>query len=63
MRSWVGTLVRHILLAEPLVREFERCFEGLEPVAAEALADCFRFDRCVVRKPLAELLEAFLPRQ
>jgi endoglucanase len=52
--------VRHILLAEPLVRDFARCFDGLEPAQAEALADCFRFERCVVRKPLAELLELHL---
>ncbi|HEX3762431.1 MAG TPA: cellulase family glycosylhydrolase [Kofleriaceae bacterium] len=55
-QSWVHTLVRHILLAEPLVREFGRCFEGVSPAAAEALADGFRFDRCRVRAPLAELL-------
>jgi hypothetical protein len=59
-KSWIDTLVRHILLAEPLVREFGRCFEGVSPAEAEALADCFRFDRCVVRKPLAELLQSFL---
>ena len=60
-QSWVHTLVRHILLAEPLVRDFGRCFEGLAPAAAEALADCFRFDRCRVRTPLADLLREFLP--
>src|SRR5215468_5343452 len=59
-QSWVHTLVRHILLAEPLVRDFGRCFEGLAPAAAEALADCFRFDRCRVRTPLADLLREFL---
>jgi len=57
VKAWIHTLVRHILLAEPLVRDFARCFEGLEPDQAEALADCFRFERCVVRKPLADLLE------
>jgi hypothetical protein len=60
MQSWVHTLVRHILLAEPLVRDFGRCFEGLEPAEAEALADGFRFDRCVVRTPLADLLVELL---
>jgi hypothetical protein len=60
-QSWVHTLVRHILLAEPLVRDFGRCFEGLTPAAAEALADGFRFDRCRVRTPLAELLREFMP--
>jgi hypothetical protein len=61
-KSWVHTLVRHILLAEPLVRDFGRCFEGLTPAAAEALADCFRFDRCRVRAPLADLLGEFTRR-
>ena len=63
VQSWVHTLVRHILLAEPLVQDFAPCFEGLDPAQAEALADGFRFDRCVVRKPLAELLSGFLPDQ
>jgi endoglucanase len=63
VQSWVHTLVRHILLAEPLVRDFGRCFEGLEPAQAEALAEGFRFDRCVIREPLAALLARFLPGQ
>ena len=63
VQSWVHTLVRHILLAEPLVDDFARCFKGLDPAQAEALADGFRFDRCVVRTPLAELLSGFLPDQ
>jgi hypothetical protein len=42
------------------VRDFGRCFEGLEPAQAEALADGFQFERCAVRKPLAELLASFL---
>jgi endoglucanase len=62
VKSWVDTLVRHILLAEPMVREFGRCFAGVSPDEAEALADEFRFDRCVVRTPLAELLRGFLSR-
>ncbi len=57
VRSWIDTLVRHILLAEPLVHDFGRCFEGLSPAEAEALADSFRFDRCVVRTRLAEVLK------
>ena len=61
VQSWIHTLVRHILLAEPLVRDFARCFQGLEPEQAEALADCFQFERCLVRKPLADLLASVLP--
>ncbi|MEO3745778.1 glycoside hydrolase family 5 protein [Plantactinospora sp. B5E13] len=54
--GWVRGLVRHILLAEPMVGDFARCFEGLTPEEAEALADSFAFDRCLRREPLAELL-------
>jgi aryl-phospho-beta-D-glucosidase BglC (GH1 family) len=57
-KQWIHTLVRHILLAEPMVRDFGRCFEGLTPADAEALADGFRFDRCVVRKRLADILRS-----
>lgn len=57
-KRWVHVLVRHVLLAEPLVQDFGRCFEGLTPAEAESLADCFRFDRCVEREPLAEALRA-----
>jgi hypothetical protein len=55
-QGWIKGLVRHILLAEPLVGDFARCFEGLSPEQAEALADGFAFDQCVRREPLAELL-------
>jgi aryl-phospho-beta-D-glucosidase BglC (GH1 family) len=57
-QSWMEVLVRHILLAEPMVDDFRRCFEGLSPEQAEALADCFRFDRCVVREELTQMLAA-----
>ena len=55
-QRWANVLVRHILLAEPLVGDFGRCFEGLSPAAAEGLADSFRFDRCVTRDRLNETL-------
>jgi hypothetical protein len=57
-RHWVHRLVRHILLAEPLVEDFARCFEGVTPEEAERLAGSFAFDRCVRRQPLADLLRA-----
>jgi hypothetical protein len=58
-KRWVDVLVRHILLAEPLVGDFGRCFEGVSPDEAEALADCFAFDRCTRRGRLAELVEKY----
>lgn len=55
-QRWINVLVRHVLLAEPMVHDFGRCFEGLTPEQAEALADSFRFDRCTQREPLAAAL-------
>lgn len=57
-QRWVNVLVRHVLLAEPLVEDFGRCFEGVSPQEAESLADSFRFDRCTRRGQLAEALQA-----
>jgi endoglucanase len=59
-RAWIHRLVRGILLAEPLVQEFGRCFDGLSPDEAEALAGSFAFERCARREQLAELLREHL---
>jgi len=53
-------LVRHILLAEPMVHDFARCFAGIDAEEARALADCFAFERCVVRPRLVDVLEKHL---
>jgi hypothetical protein len=55
-RSWIHGLVRHILLAEPMVADFARCFEGVGAEAAVALADSFRYQSCVKRDRLVEIL-------
>jgi hypothetical protein len=55
-RAWVSTLVRNILLAEPLVDDFGRCFTDVGPEEAEALAGDFAFTACTPREPLAEVL-------
>lgn len=55
-RQWINVLVRHILLAEPLVDEFARCFRGLDADAAAELAGSFAFERCVQRPELTDLL-------
>ncbi|GAA1305490.1 glycoside hydrolase family 5 protein [Saccharothrix xinjiangensis] len=55
-RAWATTLVRNILLAEPLVGEFGRCFAGVGPEEAEELAACFAFSGCVPRAGLVEVL-------
>jgi hypothetical protein len=58
--KWAATLVRNILLAEPLVGQFGRCFEGVSPDEAESLAACFAFDACVRRDRLAEIVATHL---
>ncbi|HEX6516307.1 MAG TPA: cellulase family glycosylhydrolase [Nocardioidaceae bacterium] len=55
-KRWVDRLVRNILLAEPLVDEFGRCFEGVGPDEAAMLADSFRLEACVRRDDLAKVL-------
>jgi aryl-phospho-beta-D-glucosidase BglC (GH1 family) len=55
-QQWIHVLVRHILLAEPMVDDFARCFAGISADEARALADCFAFDQCVVRPRLVEEL-------
>lgn len=59
-RQWVNVLVRHILLAEPLVDEYARCFAGLSADGAAELARSFAFDRCVERERLSTVLRAHL---
>jgi endoglucanase len=57
-RAWIHLLVRHILLAEPLVAEYGRCFAGVSPQQAEVLAGSFALDQCARREELAALLRA-----
>ncbi|MGH3391621.1 MAG: hypothetical protein ACRDOO_22345 [Actinomadura sp.] len=59
-RAWIHRLVRNILLAEPLVQEFGRCFEGVTPDEAGSLAGSFAFERCARREHLAEVLREHL---
>lgn len=59
-RAWIHLLVRHILLAEPMVRDFGRCFEGVTPDQAEELAASFALRDCTRRDALVETLRAHL---
>ena len=52
-QQWIAVLVRHILLAEPLVDDFGRSLAGIGIEEAYALADSFRFDQCLTRERLA----------
>jgi endoglucanase len=56
--SWTERLVRHIMLAEPLVDDFGRCFEGVKgSEQILTLADSFRFENCLMRARLLEVLK------
>jgi endoglucanase len=57
-RSWIHGLVRHILLAEPLVEDFGRCFEGVRSDEIVGLADSFRFAACLKRERLLAIVRA-----
>jgi len=58
-KQWIHMLVRHILLAEPMVDDFARLFGGLDVEQICTLADSFAFDRTVERTPLAEILKEY----
>ncbi|WP_049577482.1 glycoside hydrolase family 5 protein [Streptomyces sp. SBT349] len=58
-RRWLHGIVRHVLLAEPMVGDFAACFEGVDPDTAEALASCFALNACTRREPLADLLARY----
>ena len=60
-RSWIPSLVRRILPAEPLVDDFGACFAGVGGAKIDALADSFRFDRCDQRRRLRDTLRAVAP--
>jgi endoglucanase len=58
-QSWINTLVRNILLAEPMVDEFARCFADVTSAeTARVLAGSFRLEHCVIRERLADVLSA-----
>ena len=50
--------MRHILLAEPLVEDFGRCFEGVRSDEVVGLADSFRFAACLKRERLLAIVRA-----
>jgi endoglucanase len=53
---WIHGHVRHVMLAEAMVGDFARAFDGVQPDEAERLADAFAFEHCLVRRPLAAIL-------
>lgn len=61
-RRWLHGHIRHVMLAEAMVDEFARAFEGVTPAQAESLADAFAFENCLVRTELASILTGAVAR-
>ncbi|HUG51422.1 MAG TPA: cellulase family glycosylhydrolase [Terrimesophilobacter sp.] len=55
-KRWIAGHVRHVMLAEAMVDDFARAFEGVRPDEAERLAEAFALPQCVVREQLATVL-------
>jgi hypothetical protein len=49
-------LVRNILLAEPMVREYAELVRGMDEAGIDDLMRSFRFENCARREELASLL-------
>lgn len=56
----INRLIRHILLSEPLLQEFGECFRGATEADIREMMESFRFDLCVIRQPLADMLRNFV---
>ena len=55
-QSNIALLVRHLLIAEALVPEYCNLFKGLSDEQIVALAESFRYDNCVKRTRLENIL-------
>jgi hypothetical protein len=56
--SYVDTLIRHIMFAEPMAQEFAELFRGIGVEEAELLAGSFAFTNTLERKELAGIIRA-----
>ncbi len=56
--DYIATLVRNILLAEPMLIDFARRFDGskLTDEMIVDLAESFSFANCIVRQPVADII-------
>ncbi|MDP9311187.1 MAG: glycoside hydrolase family 5 protein [Chloroflexota bacterium] len=55
----IAQLVRHMLLAEPLVDVFAACFKDVTEQEIDELMQSFEFKNCVQRTELAQLLASY----
>jgi endoglucanase len=51
--------VRHILISEALLPEFGALFEGMTETQIDEAMQSFRFDKCVQRTELANILKDY----
>ncbi|MBN1219439.1 MAG: cellulase family glycosylhydrolase [Anaerolineae bacterium] len=57
-RWQINRIVRHILLAEPLLPEFGALFKGMTETEIDEMMQSFCFENCVQRTELANILKA-----
>ena len=55
-KRWIHGIVRHVMLAEAMVGDFGRAFEGVTPDEAASLGEAFALEACEVREPLRDIL-------
>jgi endoglucanase len=58
----IELLVRNILLAEPMLTEYAELFAGMGEDEIDEMMRSFRFENCVRREPLAEILAEYAPQ-
>jgi len=59
VKRHIDQLVRHMLLAEPLVEQFANLFQGIGKQEVDQLMQSFQFKNCVQRTELAKLLASY----
>ena len=57
----IDRLVRHVLLAEPMVEEFGACFEGMSETEIDDMMQSFSFENCLQREELSNILAEHAP--
>jgi endoglucanase len=57
----IELLVRNILLAEPMLPEYGDLFRGMSETEIDAMMHSFRFENCVQRTELADILAEYAP--
>ena len=56
-RWQINRTVRHILLAEPLIEDFQPLLRGLDLAEIDALMGSFKFECCLPRQKLVQILK------